>query len=211
MFAVAGEEQLNGSNTGSRARRATTALTTLLGWLGVVGGLALVLAFVPGLPWNGDVFNLRLVAFNAGAIAIALATQLRATATVRFTLVGTIPVIVANTAYLAMVLRLVAEPGEPGPGDYGPWFDVATTLLWLGDAWFGLVVAWLIPRNRLAGTVLAIGSVLAWNGPSRFGLVSSDVASIVVALSLLGIFMSGIAWVGLGFDLVRRRRAAATA
>jgi hypothetical protein len=186
-------------------------LIPLLGWLGVVGGLALVLAFVPGLPWNGDVFNLRLVAFNAGAIAIALATQLRATATIPPALVGTVPVIAANMAYLAMVIRLVAQPGEPGPGDYGPWFDVATTLLWLGDAWFGIVVAWFIPGNRSAGAVLAVGSVLAWNGPSRLGLVSGDVASIVAVLSLLGILMSGIAWMGLGFDLVRRRRAVATA
>ena len=38
----------------------------LLGAIGVAGGLLLISAFLPRIPWTPDLFVLRLVVYNAG-------------------------------------------------------------------------------------------------------------------------------------------------
>ena len=189
-------------------------LTRILGVLGILGGLLIVAAFVPWIPWGTlDNFNLRLTAFNLGAIAIVLATYRRQSAdSPRLALVGAVPAVLANAWYLVMVLRVVSLPGDPGPGDYGFWFDVVASAMWLGDAWFGFVLARIGGGSRVIALALGIGSVLAWGGLSRFGLVSGDAGAIFGPLSLLGIGLNGLAWIALGIGLVRgRRRPAATA
>lgn len=180
----------------------------VLGAVGILGGFLLVAAFIPWLSWgNLDNFNLRLTAFNLGAIAVVLATYRRQELTApRLALLGAIPAVLANAWYLVMVLRLVALPGDPGPGDYGFWFDVAASAMWLGDAWFGIMLARIGGGSRSVGVVLALGSILAWGGMSRFGLVSGDAAAIFEPLALGGIAMNGLAWMALGIGLVRGRR-----
>jgi hypothetical protein len=56
---------------------APSATNRTLGILGILGGLVLVAAFIPTLPWGNALFNLRLVLFNAGAIAIIVAVHRR--------------------------------------------------------------------------------------------------------------------------------------
>jgi hypothetical protein len=183
------------------------AVTRLLGLVGILGGFALVAVFVPPIPWNADLFNLRLVAFNAGAIAIALALHRRhSVESPALALAGTAPIVAANAWYMVMVLRLVSAPGQPGPGDYGPLFDVAAACMWLADAWFGFVVARLGIFPRWAGAALTLGSLLAFAGMDRLGLASGPLASIVVPVALAGIAINGLAWIALGFDLARSRR-----
>ncbi len=179
----------------------------LLGLVGVLGGLILIVAFVPSIPWSPDFFNLRLVLFNVGAIAIVIGVHRRqADAGRRLALAAAIPAVLANAWYLVMVVRVVALPGEAGRGDYGPWFDVAATAMWLADAWFGIVVLRLGVASRAAGAVLGVGSVLALGGLDRLGLVSGQFAAIVEPLALAGIALNGIAWIALGLELALRRR-----
>lgn len=183
----------------------------LLGLLGILGGFFLVVAFVPSIPWSGDFFNLRLVLFNAGAIAIVIGVHRSQSASgPRLALAGAVPALLANAIYLIMVVRLVALPGEPGRGDYGPWFGVAATALWLADAWFGIVVVRLGVASRAAGATLAIGSTLAWSGMDQLGLASGDLGWIFGPLSQVGIALNGVAWIALGLELTLRRRRVAT-
>ncbi len=183
-------------------------ITRVLAVAGLVGGGLLVAAFLPFVPWGTlDVFNLRLVGFNLGAVAIAIAMARRLSPDApRLALAGAIPAIVANAWYLVMVLRLVALPGEPGPGDYGFWFDVAATAMWLGDAWFGAVVAWIGGGTRWLGVAMAVGSVFAWSGLSRLGLVSGDIAWLVGPLALAGVAVNGLGWMSFGAVLLRGNR-----
>lgn len=187
-----------------------SAATKVLGVVGMIGGLMLIVAFLPNVPWTADFFNLRLVAFNAGAIAIVIAIHRRQSlAAPRLALAGSLPALVANAWYLMLVVRVVALPGQAGPGDYGPWFDVAATAMWLADAWFGVVVLRLGLAFRATGAVLAVGSVLAWGGLSRLGLVSGELAAVFGPLSLAGIAANGLAWIALGLELATRRRSRA--
>ena len=64
----------------------------------------------------------------------------------------------ANAWYLALVVRLVGQPGQPGAGDYGPDFLAAAIALWLTDAWFGAVALRLGGRDAMGGLALAVGS-----------------------------------------------------
>jgi len=184
----------------------------VLGGFGILGGFALIVAFVPSIVWSGDVFNLRLVLFNIGAISIAIALDRRhAGAWPRLAVGATVPVIAANTWYALLVIGVVAQPGDPGPGVYGPWFAVAATALWLADALLGIVIWRLGPASRPAGAALAVGSILAWGGLDRLGLVSGDLAAIFAPLSQLGILLNGIAWIALGVDVALRRPAGVAA
>ncbi|MEO8462791.1 MAG: hypothetical protein ABI555_06235, partial [Chloroflexota bacterium] len=135
-----------------------SAAMKALGLVGILGGGLLVAAFIPNLPWTADLFNLRLVMFNLGAIAVAAALfrdQLRASRPLA--IAGTVPVVLANVIYLLMVLNLVALPGQPGPGDYGPYWAVGATFLWLSDAWFGVVLF----RTRVVARWLALTLAIA--------------------------------------------------
>lgn len=183
----------------------------LLGLLGILGGFFLVVAFVPTIPWSGDFFNLRLVLFNAGAIAIVIAIHRRQSVVApRLSVAAALPAVVANTWYLVLVIIVVAQPGDPGRGDYGPWFGVAATALWLADAWFGIVVLRLGVASRAAGAALAIGSILAWSGMGQLGLASGDLGWILGPLSQVGIALNGVAWIALGLEVALRRRRVAT-
>jgi len=87
----------------------------VLGLLGVLGGLVLVAAFIPNLPWTREAFQLRLVLFNAGAIAVALAVLRRDSGASRALLAAGAAVIIANAWYLGMVVVGVGRPQFPEP------------------------------------------------------------------------------------------------
>ncbi len=188
-----------------------TPAARLLGLLGVVGGGFLLLGFL-GQAWTPDVFNLRLVAFNVGAIAVAAAAYPRhRMMSRRLALAGSIPAIVANAAYLLFMLKLVAQTGELGPGDYQPigQFIATAAAMWLSDAWFALVALRLGMLNRWSTLALLVGSVLALLGMSNFGL--QQPGTLLEKVILGGIGVHGLAWVLLGLEIALRRRPAPTA
>jgi hypothetical protein len=81
--------------------------------------------------------------------------------------------------------------------------------MWLTDAAFGLVALRNAVLARPAAIALAIGSVLAFLGMDRLGLVQSEVARLVQPLALIGIGMNGLAWILVGIDLLRSRTSGA--
>lgn len=186
---------------------APTPLTRVLGFLGVLGGASMLVAFV-GIAISPDMFNLRLVLFNLGAIAVVTAVhQLQSSAGRRLALAGAVPAIVANVAYTVLIVRAVAQPGEIGPGDYQPvnLFIYVGASMWLSDAWFGLVTLRLGVLNRWSALALIVGSILALLGMSNFGL--QQPGTLVETVILGGIAVHGLAWVLLGLDVALRRRA----
>ncbi len=203
--------------TSERARRDRTVAHSLsvapstssrvLGLAGILGGGILVAAFFDFIPWGPDLFNLRLVLFNAGAMAIVVAVHRRqASVAPTLALLAAVPAFLANAWYLVMIVRVVAQPGSPGPGDFGPNFDLAAIALWLTDAWFGIVTFRLKVVSRLAALAVAVGSFLALDGMNRLGLTSEANPTIFGPLSLLGIALAGIGWMVLGIDVATRRR-----
>lgn len=182
-----------------------TPVSRLLGILGVIGGAVLLAAFVVQI--SSDLFNLRLVLFNLGAIAVVLAVHLRQSAAGPLVaLLGAVPAIVANVAYLLIIIRLVAQPGELGPGDYGPWFAYVGGAMWLADLWFGIVTFRLGVLSRLSAGALVIGSLAAFAGMGVFGLAQRG--SAMEAVILAGLAVHGLAWIALGLEVALRRRPA---
>ena len=180
----------------------------VLGVLGVIGGGFLLLGFLPpAIPWTPDLFNLRLVAYGIGAIAVVLAVHRhlvdRASALVWS---ATIPAVATHAFYTVRILLAVSQPGEIGPRDYGPGFDLIAIVMWLADAWFGLVAARLAlgSLDRWGGVALAVGSPMALLGISWLGLVHGPYAAIFTPLALTGVFLNGLGWVLLGFALIRQ-------
>jgi hypothetical protein len=184
----------------------------LLGLIGILGGGFLLLGYINLDEWTPDLFNLRLLLFNLGAIAVGVAAYPRHAAVSRpLALAGTIPVVVANAAYLLFTVMLVAQPGELGPGDYQPvgLFILTAAAMWLADAWFGLVALRVGILNRWSALALLVGSIAAFVGMGNFGLAPSG--SLMEKVILIGVALHGFAWVLLGLELALRRRPAPTA
>jgi hypothetical protein len=183
-----------------------SAASRLLGVLGILGGLVLIAAFVPDLPWGDGVFNLRLVLFNAGAIAILLAVHRRqALISRRVSLVAVVPALLANAWYLGMVILAIGRPQfpEPDPG-FRPILFYAAIALWLSDSWFGFVAARLGAVWWWAALTLGIGSLLALSGVGGLGFTTGPLAAFIEPLALGGIGLVGIGWVLLGIDVATR-------
>lgn len=188
---------------------APTPTSRVLGLLGILGGGFLLLGLLGLDGWASDLFNLRLVLFNLGAIAVAVASyRCHAAASRGLALAGSVPVIVANAAYLAFTLKLVALPGDLGLGDYQPinLFILTAAAMWLSDAWFGLVTMRLGVLSRWSALALVVGSIAAFAGMGNFGLAPSG--SVAETIILGGVALQGLAWILLGLDVAFRRRPA---
>jgi hypothetical protein len=186
--------------------------TRLLGIVGIVGGLVLVAAFVPNVPWTRELIQLRLVLFNAGAIAVALAVHRRPAAmSRRLSLAVTVSVILANAWYLAMVVLSIGRPQFPAPDpEFRLVWLFAGVAMWWADAAFGLVAWRLRAVTRWAALALAIGSLLAFTGMDRLELVRGDLAWLFRPAALFGIALNGLGWILLGLDVALRRRRTPT-
>ena len=184
-----------------------------MGILGIAGGAAILLAWVPGIPWGPDGFMLRLVVFNLGAIAIAVAVHRRQSSVHhRLSLAATVPVVIANGWYLAMVLVSIDRPVFPEPDpDFRLVFFYAAIVLWLTDAFFGIVAVRIGAVSRWAALILTVGSLAACTGIDRLGLVDGPLAPFFVPFALTGIALVGLGWVLLGFDVATRRQPIAVA
>ena len=182
--------------------------TKALGALGILGGALLLAAWwTPFLPWDHDTFNLRLIVFNLGAIAIAIAVHRRqVSVSRRLSTLSVAAVILANGWYLVMILLGHGRPVFPEPDpEFRRIFFYAAMALWLSDAVFGAVAFRLGAVSRIGAASLAVGSFLAGSFLDLGGS-SSPLADLIEALSLVGIFLVGVGWIGLGVDVATKRR-----
>ena len=188
-----------------------SATSRILGVLGIAGGALLIAALIPNLPWTHDTFNLRLVLFNAGAIAIVIAVHRRqATISRRLSLAACAPSVLANAWYLTMVVLSIGRPVFPEPDpEFRNVFFYAALALWLSDAFFGAVALKIGAVTRWGALALMVGALLALVGPDRLGFSTGPLAAVVVPLALSGVFLVGVGWIWLGIDVATRRRPTA--
>ncbi|MDP9483031.1 MAG: hypothetical protein M3P84_07395 [Chloroflexota bacterium] len=182
-----------------------SATSRVLGLAGILGGAVLLAAFVVDI--SPDLNSLRLVLFNAGAMAIVVAVHRRqASAAPALALLGAVSAFAANAWYLAMVVFATGRE-HPFAGDYGLVFFAAALTMWLADAVFGLVTLRLGVVSRWGALALAIGSVLAVTGIDRLALTSPAHPTIFGPIALTGVALNGIGWILLGLDLATHGRA----
>lgn len=192
--------------------RATTpsALSRAFGLAGVLGGAALLAGFFP-FDWDARFFQLRLILFIAGAMAIIFAVHRRqvrvAPALASF---AAVPALLANAWYLGMVVLSIGAL-QPFAGDSGLVFFAAGIALWISDAVFGLVTLRLAVVERWGSLAVAIGSLLVFTGMDRLGLTSSANPTIFEPLALTGGALTGIGWILMGIDISRGTRVNAPA
>src|SRR5262245_8466038 len=89
--------------------------TRVLGLAGILGGAWIVAWLLPFVPWGPEGINLRLVAFNVGAIAIALALARRLAPSARLAVAIAAATVLANAWYLLMVVLSIGRPVPPEP------------------------------------------------------------------------------------------------
>jgi hypothetical protein len=178
--------------------RATVA-TRMLGVLGILGGLGLLAAFVVDIPagWN----TVRIVLWDAGAAAVALATYGRHAAISRpLALVATTPVVAASSWAILWTLLAIGRD-SPFSGDFGLvgfWVRLAAGL---AVAIFGLLAWRLGVLWRWASLALVLGALMGITGMDRLALTSSKDPTIFEPIALAGIVLVGVAWVLLGIDV----------
>jgi hypothetical protein len=190
---------------------APSGATRALGVMGILGGAWLVAWLLPFVPWGPDGINVRILVFNIGAIAVALAVYGRLRpASSRLARAAVLAAVVANGGYLVMTVLAIGRPQFPQPD---PDFRLVSfwvgAAMWWADAALGIVVVRSGGLARWGGLALAVGSVLAFLGMDRLELVSGPLHAVVVPLALAGITLNGIGWILLGLDLATRRGAAA--
>jgi hypothetical protein len=191
----------------------------VLGLVGVVGGVSILIAFLPYAPWAWELVGLRIALFNLGAIAVAIAVVIRerqAGGSDRATTIAALAVIVANGWYLAMVALSAGRPQPPAAdAEFRLAGFFAGVAMWLADAAFGLVC--LRPGfggrlgrvARVGALALAIGSVLAFTGIDRLELVRGDLAWFFTPAALVGVALNAIGWILLGLAVARSRPSTA--
>jgi hypothetical protein len=208
LIVTAAAEHLTGGRDRTQRTMPPSASSRLLGIFGIVGGLVLVAAFLPDLPWTREVFQLRLVLFNLGAIAVAIAVHRHQVALApRASLAAAGAVVLANAWYLVMVVLSSDRPQPPvGDPDFRLVGFYAGVAMWWADATFGLVAWRLRSVTRWGALALAVGSVLAFLGMDRLELVNGDVAWLFTPVALLGVALNGVGWVLLGIDVAFRWR-----
>ena len=188
--------------------RPASAVTKALGLLGIVGGVLLVSVWMPFLRFVPETSNLaRLVIFNLGAIAIAIAVGRQRPAAARLIAPAAVATVVANALTLAMIVASVGRPEYPEPDpEFRLVLDYVMAAMWLADAALGFV-AWRIgARARWAGLALGLGSLLALTGMGRLGLFNGDFGWFFLPASQIGIALNGIGWITLGLAIATRRR-----
>jgi hypothetical protein len=174
----------------------------VLGVMGIVGGVALLAAFVIDIPADQNIF--RLVLYLLGAISVVVALQQRQGAmSSTVTRAVAIAAVVANASVLLREV-LPYGPWHPFAGDNGLVLFYAAIAMWVTDAAFGLVILRRATVTRFGGIALAVGSVLALTGIDRLGLTSDANPTIFGPMALMGVAANGLGWILLGLDVVLR-------
>lgn len=186
---------------------APTRTTRALGLLGILGGAWIVAWLLPFIPWGPEGVNLRLMAFNVGAITIIIGLARRLPSSARIGLAVAAGAVLVHTWYLAMTILALDRPVPPeGDADFRLIWFWAGVAMWWADTAFGVVALRFGGLARLGGAAVTVGSVLAFLGMDRLELVVGPYKDVVVPLSLAGITMLGVGWILLGLDLATRRR-----
>ena len=191
-------EQLRRNRTVAHSLASAPSLSSrMLGFAGIVAGLAILAAFVVDLP--SGVFRDRLIVFGIGVVAIAIGVHRRQSARApTASLAATVALVAANALFLVTVLFL--EPGNITAF----WSGVA---LWIASATFGAMSAIIGAMSRIGGWAVAVGSLLTLTGIDRLGLVSEATPTVFNTLSQVGIVTMAVGWIVLGIDLAMRRVA----
>lgn len=189
----------------------------LLGLFGVIGALLLLWAFISFNPFvDQRVNNIRVLVFSLAGAAISLAFYRRQALVAPTLALLTTGVVVIAGLWSATVLLLSSGVESPLMGTFGLiglfsgialWVTPAiwaVGLLHTGAVWQGMSRS----RARLAklGAVILIGSVVAWFGDDRLGMVDSLWGEMWRAIALVGVAMNGIGWLILGLVLVAGNR-----
>jgi hypothetical protein len=170
--------------------------------IGVVGGLALLAAFVVDIP--PPLNTVRLLLFIAGGVAVVFAARgAQLAVSRRLALAGAVPLILAGLVSTAWIILSIGRD-RPFAGDFGLAGFYAGLGLWLAHAWYGIVALKIGVVWRWPALVLVVGSLLAITGMDRLDLTSPANPTIFGPLSLLGIALNGIAWVLMGLEIVAR-------
>lgn len=209
LVIAAVSERARRDRTMAHSLVAPTRSTRVLGILGILGGAWLVAWLLPFIPWGPEGINLRLVAFNVGAIAIVVALSRHLPPTARLAAAIAAVTVLANGWYLLMVVLSMGRPVPPEPDpDFRLIGFCAGVAMWWADAAFGVVALRFRGLARWGAAALAAGSVLAFLGMDRLELVAGPYREIVVPLALAGITLNGAGWILLGLDVATRRRPA---
>ena len=171
----------------------------VLGVVGVVGGLALISAFLP-IAIPDDLNTLRLAVFNVGAIAVAVVVARTAGAGRRSLAVIAAAVVLANAWYLVMTV-VATTVARPFAGDFGLVYFWAGVAMWLADSGLGFALVRGPGFRALGPLALGIGSLLAILGMDRLGLTSAASRTVFGQLALIGVFLNGVGWILLGLEL----------
>jgi hypothetical protein len=193
-----------------------------LGLFGVVGAGLLLWAFISFNPFQDQVVNtVRLLVFSLAGAAITLGFY-RRQALVAPTLAAltTAGVVIAGVWYATWIL-LSGTVDRPFLGTFGFLNMLANIALWVtpaiwaigmlhvGAAWQGM------PRRLAAVTRLGVwtllGSIVAWFGDDRLGMVDSLWGDFWQAVALAGVLMNGLGWLLLGGVLLLGGRASGRA
>ncbi len=189
-----------------------TRTMRLLGIFGALGAVLLLVAFGTVALEAPALNQLRLIIFALGGAAIAFAFYRRqALVAPTLALLTTAGVVIAGAWYVAWLL-LSANLDRPFVGTFGLIGLFASIALWVSPAiWAigllhtGAVWQGMTRTEALAtktGTVILLGSVVAWLGDDRLGLVDSLWGDMWQSVALAGVAMNGIGWLILAVVLV---------
>jgi hypothetical protein len=171
-----------------------------LAGLGILGGLALLVAFFADLTPAQN--TARLLMFLAGGVAVACAAyRPQARVSRHLALAGAIPLVLANGTLAAWII-LSLERDRPFAGEFGLAGFYSGLALWLAHGWYGIVATRIGVMWRGATIILAAGSLLAIAGIDRLELTSPANPTVFGPLSQLGLALNGIAWILLSLQVV---------
>jgi hypothetical protein len=187
---------------------------------GIVGALLLLWAFVSFNPFADQSLNgVRLITFALAGAAISLAFYRRqASVAPTLALLTTATVVIAGV-WSAAVTVLSSSVEEPFLGTFGLVGHFSGIALWVspvawslgqlhtGAAWQGMSRARATATK--AGLWILLGSVVAWLGDDRLGIVNSLWGDMWQAIALTGLAMNGVGWLILGAVLLAPAREAA--
>jgi len=199
-----------------------TRATRVLGLFGAVGAILLLSAYVSFEPFEDARANeVRLVGFSLAGVAISLAFYRRqAVVAPTLAILTTGGVAIAGLWYAAMV---IVAPGIEHPfiGAFGLLNLFANIALWVTPTIWAIGMlhtgaAWQdVSRSRARltklGIAILLGSIVAWLGDDRLGLVDSLWGQMWQTIALAGVAMNGIGWLILGTVLVVADRGAPSA
>ena len=180
-----------------------------LGLFGILGAILLLWAFSSFNPFQDQRVNsVRLTLFALAGAAISLAFYRRqALAAPTLALLTTAAVVIGGiwSASWGVLANGVPSPNMGTFGLIGLFANIAlwvTPTIWAigmlhtGAAWQGMSPN----RARLTrvGVWLLIGSVVAWMGDDRLGMVDSLWGEMWQAIAITGVALNGVGWLILG-------------